>query len=89
MPALTYNCFIAFSDNKCYHVIILKSICFEFGPGSYVVNFGFIYGLCMWLRNMLGTSTWKMLTFSWLKLISSTYSTIDIKVLFNKESNGI
>ncbi len=25
---------------------VLKSICVEFGPGSYVVNYGFIYAFC-------------------------------------------
>ncbi len=49
---------------------LLKSICVEFGPGSYVVNYGFIY--VFWLTSMPGTPTWKMLTFSQLELISST-----------------
>ncbi len=26
--------------------LYLKSICVEFDPGSYVVNYGFIYALC-------------------------------------------
>ena len=42
----------------------LKSICVEFEPGSYVVNYGF-----MWWTSMPGTST---CTFSWLELTSST-----------------
>ncbi len=29
-----------------YMLAILKSICVEFGPGSYVVNYGFIYAFC-------------------------------------------
>ena len=28
------------------NVCILKSICIEFNPGIYVVNYGFIYALC-------------------------------------------
>ncbi len=29
-----------------YWKCTLKSICVEFNPGSYVVNYGFIYALC-------------------------------------------
>ncbi len=28
------------------YTVQLKSICVEFDPGSYVVNYGFIYALC-------------------------------------------
>ena len=37
---------------------------------------------------MPGTSTWKMLTFNWLELTSSTAYRY-IEAVFNKESNGI
>ncbi len=35
-----------------------KYICVEFGPGSYVVNYGFL----LMVTSMAGTCTWKTLT---------------------------
>ncbi len=34
------------TSNPLKEDVELKSICVEFGPGSYVVNYGFIYALC-------------------------------------------
>ncbi len=45
----------------------LKSLCWVRLCGQFWLHLCF-----MWLTSMPGTCTWKMLTFSWLELISST-----------------